>query len=140
MSFSGRIAAVVVAATRIAQPIVMKANKLRARIPGSLTVLLLMANTLSATAQSDEVTFAPLMVMYTAKRSNVRAGPGTGYGKVGLLEAGEQVFVLAKSENWFRLFPKAGQRFVYAPLLTAARHEPSTSATKKFTRKQYLGD
>ena len=66
-------------------------------------------------------------VMYAAKRSNVRSGPGTGYGKVGLLELGEKVRVTAKTGSWLKLEPKAGQqrRFVYAPLLTTEPSEAS---------------
>ena len=71
-------------------------------------------------------------MMYAAKRSNVRVGPGTSYGKVGLLEVGEEVRVTAKTGNWFKLEPKAGQqeRFVYAPLLTLVRPELGTDATQ----------
>ena len=61
--------------------------------------------------------------MWAAKRSNVRAGPGTTYDKVDLLEAGTEVRVTGKTGSWFRLEPKPDQpaRFVYAPLLTDTR-------------------
>ena len=64
-------------------------------------------------------------VMRAAKRSNVRAGPGTSYAKVGLLEVGEEVRVIERTGDWFQLEPHPGQpeRYVYAPLLTAARHQ-----------------
>ena len=58
-------------------------------------------------------------VMRAAKRSNVRAGPGTSYAKVGLLEIGDEVRVIERIVDWFRLAPQPGQaeRYVYAPLL-----------------------
>ena len=103
-------------------------------------VPLLVALTIAATtthvpparAASPELHYyATSLVRYAAKRSNVRAGPGTGYEKVGLLEAGEKVHVMAKTGNWFKLTPQGGaaDRFVYAPLLTAARPESGTGAT-----------
>ena len=62
-------------------------------------------------------------VMWTVKRSNVRAGPSTSYAKIGLLEAGEEVRVIERTGNWYWLSPLSGQprRFVYAPLLTPTR-------------------
>ena len=58
-------------------------------------------------------------VMRAAKRSNVRAGPGTSYAKVGLLQIGDEVRVIERIGDWFRLAPQPDQaeRFVYAPLL-----------------------
>lgn len=63
-------------------------------------------------------------MMRALKRSNVRAGPGTGHAKVDLLEVGEWVRVLERTGDWFRLEPSAGQphRFVYGPLLSATGH------------------
>ena len=63
--------------------------------------------------------------MRALKRSNVRAGPGTSYTKIGLLEVGEEVRVIERSGDWFKLEPRPGQpaRFVYAPLLTATRSQ-----------------
>ena len=59
-------------------------------------------------------------VMRVAKRSNVRAGPGTSYAKVDLLEIGEEVRVIERTGDWFKLAPQPDQpeRFVYAPLLS----------------------
>ena len=59
-------------------------------------------------------------VMRAAKRSNVRAGPGTSYAKVSLLEVGQAVRAIERIGAWFKLQPKPGQpeRFVYAPLLS----------------------
>ena len=72
-------------------------------------------------------------VVRTAKRANVRAGPGTSYAKVDILDVGEHVRVLERTGNWFRLQPTSQQpeRFVYAPLLTETGHsrwrsEPSS--------------
>ncbi len=58
--------------------------------------------------------------MWAAKRANVRAGPSTDYEKVGLLDVGEMVHVVARTENWLELSQLAGQprRFVYASLLS----------------------
>ena len=73
---------------------------------------------LSAASPTDGET-APGMVMWAPKRANVRAGPGTSYEKVGLLEVGEEVRVVERIDDWFKLKPRLGQpnRYVYAPLL-----------------------
>ena len=47
-------------------------------------------------------------VMRAAKRSNVRAGPGTSYAKVNLLEVGQAVRVIERIGDWFKLQPKPG--------------------------------
>ena len=59
-------------------------------------------------------------VMWAIKRTNVRAGPGTSYAKVDLLEVGDRVRVVERTGDWFRLAPQPGQaeRYVYAPLLS----------------------
>ena len=49
-------------------------------------------------------------VMRAAKRSNVRAGPGTSYAKVGLLEVGEEVRVIERTGDWFQLEPHPDSR------------------------------
>ena len=49
-------------------------------------------------------------VMWTIMRSNVRAGPGTSYAKVGLLEIGDRVQVVERTGEWFKLAPQPGQR------------------------------
>ena len=63
-------------------------------------------------------------LMWAAKRSNVRTGPGTSYAKVALLEVGQAVRVIERIGAWFKLQPKPGQpeRFVYAPLLSETAH------------------
>ena len=73
----------------------------------------------SLSEASTDGTFATGKVMRTAKRSNVRAGPGTNYAKVDLLHVGEKVRVIERTGDWFKLQPKPGQpkRYVYAPLL-----------------------
>ena len=67
-------------------------------------------------------------VMRAAKRSNVRAGPGTSYAKVGLLEVGEEVRVIERVGDWFRLQPSPGrpERFVYGPLLSESGGSEAT--------------
>ena len=59
-------------------------------------------------------------VMRAVKRSNVRAGPGTNFAKVGFLEVGDEVRVVERTGDWFRLAPRPGQLegYVYAPLLS----------------------
>ena len=61
-------------------------------------------------------------MLWAAKRSNVREGPGTSYAKVGILSVGESVRVIQQTGDWFRLEPTSQQpeRFVYGPLLTEA--------------------
>ena len=51
---------------------------------------------------------------------NVRAGPGTSYAKVGLLEIGDGVQVVEAIGDWFKLATQPGrpERFIYAPLLS----------------------
>ena len=98
------------------------AIKHRVLVLALFAALLVTTTVPPATAQNykyDAQWWTP-KVLYATKRSNVRAGPGTSYGKVGLLEVGEEVRVTAKTGSWFKLEPKAGQRerFVYAPLLT----------------------
>ena len=62
-------------------------------------------------------------VMQALKRSNVRAGPGTSYATVDILEVGGEVRVTERVGSWFRLQTRPGQpeRFVYGPLLTEIR-------------------
>lgn len=57
-------------------------------------------------------------LMRAAKRSNVRSGPGTEHGKVGLLEVGDLVRVTGEVGQWFRIeLPDVGTAFVFGPLL-----------------------
>lgn len=74
----------------------------------------------SLAASVADGSFRPGSVMRAVTRSNVRAGPGTSYAKVGLLEVGEEVRVIGHTGNWLRLQPTSRQpeRFVYGPLLT----------------------
>ena len=54
-------------------------------------------------------------------RANMRSGPGTEYGKVGLLEAGEEVRVTGEAGTWLRIETAAGdQAFVHGSLLEQA--------------------
>ena len=91
----------------------MNAIKLRVRFLVPLAALLVTMDTFPATVQNYDKAY----VMYAEKRSNVRAGPGTSYEKVDLLEVGEEVRVIGNAGSWFQLEAKAGQqrRFVYAP-------------------------
>ena len=101
----------------------MRPIRLQARILVPLLVLIVAMGAYPGVVRSADATYVPSKAMWAAKRSNVRAGPGTSYRKVGLLEVGEEVRVTAKTGNWYQLVPQAGQsrRFVYAPLLTATR-------------------
>ena len=60
-------------------------------------------------------------VMQAVKRSNLRSGPGTTYGKVGLLDVGDEVRVTGEAGDWLRIeAPGGGEAFVHAPLLEEA--------------------
>ncbi|MDE0239888.1 MAG: SH3 domain-containing protein [bacterium] len=60
-------------------------------------------------------------VMQAVKRSNLRSGPGTTYGKVGLLDVGDEVRVTGEAGDWLRIeAPGGGEAFVHAPLLAEA--------------------
>ena len=80
----------------------------------------------SASAQSTK-TYAAPKTMWAAKRANVRVGPSTNHAKVGLLEVGERVSVVARTGNWYQLRGYA-RRFVYAPLLNESKPHVSRSA------------
>ena len=73
---------------------------------------------LSMVSTDDALSTA--QVMWAVKRANVRSGAGTSYAKVGLLEIGDEVRVIERTGDWFKLAPNLGQpeRFVYAPLLS----------------------
>ena len=102
-----------------------------ARLVVPLLAVLATIGALPAGAQTYyDKTYATPLVLYAAKRSNVRAGPGTSHAKVGLLEVGERVRVTAKTGNWFKLEGQQ-ERFVYAPLLTHSRRGPGTGATRR---------
>ena len=77
----------------------------------------------SQSGSTTEGASEPATVIRAAKRSNVRAGPGTSYAKVDLLEVGQAVRVIERIGDWFRLEPQPGQteRYVYAPLLSGTR-------------------
>jgi formylglycine-generating enzyme required for sulfatase activity/uncharacterized caspase-like protein len=74
-------------------------------------------------AELDESRFA-------LKRSNLRAGPGTEFDRVGRLEAGAEIDVTGKVEgkNWLRVALKeGGVGYVYAPLLETAGKTPKAT-------------
>ena len=108
----------------------MSAIKHIARLLIPLAVLLMAMDTPLEAAQTYEnhVSWSPPKVMYAIERSNVRAGPGTSYDKVDLLEVGQEVRVSERTGSWFKLEDRAGQRerFVYAPLLTATKLTAAT--------------
>ena len=62
-------------------------------------------------------------VMWAIKRANVRIGPGKSYAKVDLLEVGDEVRVVERTGNWFRLQPTSRQpdRLVYGPMLSTIK-------------------
>lgn len=70
-------------------------------------------------------------VLYATRDSNVRAGPGTEYKRVDVLETGQTVTVTGKvkGKSWYRIKTRrADTAYVYASLLTQkkpkARSEP----------------
>ena len=63
-------------------------------------------------------------MMRAKTRSNVRSGPGTEHGKVGLLEVGDVVRVTGQVGDWFRIeLSDGGTAFVYGPLLEELAEE-----------------
>ena len=84
-------------------------------------------------AQADETLEPYVKTMWATKRANVRAGPSTSHAKVGLLEVGEPVVVVARIGNWFKLNPWSDRpkRFVYAPLLSETEPAVSTPAVSQ---------
>ena len=58
-------------------------------------------------------------VMRAVKRANLRAGPGTSFDKVGLLEIGDEVRATGRIGDWLRVQRSSGRTaFVYGPLLS----------------------
>ena len=95
----------------------------------------------SAVAQTFDVIYEQVKVMYATKRTNVRTGPSTNYEKIGLLEVGEEVHVIAKSGSWFRLERLEGQqrRFVSASLLSETRASQSNRTINYSNGVRYYG-
>ena len=68
-------------------------------------------------------------VMQAVKRSNLRSGPGTTYGKVGLLDIGDEVRVTGVVGDWLRIAaPDGGEAFIYGPLLAEVTPDQGTAA------------
>lgn len=69
-------------------------------------------------------------IMRTAKRANVRTGPGTNYAKSGLLAVGEVVRVTGEMGNWRRIRHASQKQdaFVYAPLLAPVRSRTGSAS------------
>ena len=86
-------------------------------------------------AQVEEV-YEPYKKMGAVKRANVRAGPSTNHKKIHLLEVGKPVFVASKQGNWYKLWPRLENRYVYAPLLTDVR---PTVQTIVYRGGEYIG-
>ena len=95
----------------------------------------------SAVAQTFDVIYEQVKVMYATKRTNVRTGPSTNYEKIGLLKVGEEVHVIAKSGSWFRLERLEGQqrRFVSASLLSETRTSQSNRTINYSNGGRYYG-
>ena len=77
--------------------------------------------------------------MQARTRVNVRSGPGTQHGKVGLLEAGQEVTVTGEAGEWARIEgPQGGEAFVHASFLVdpaaAAALEPKCAGMSKGAR------
>ncbi len=61
---------------------------------------------------------------YAVKRSNLRAGPGTEFAKLGRLSPGDEVEVTGKvkGKSWYRIAMEGGtEAFVFASLLTEGK-------------------
>ena len=73
-------------------------------------------------------------VMQAVKRSNLRSGPGTTYGKVGLLDIGDEVRVTGVVGNWLRIAaPDGGEAFIYGPLLAEVTPDQVTATVERET-------
>ena len=74
-------------------------------------------------------------VMQAVKRSNLRSGPGTTYGKVGLLDIGDEVLVTGVVGGWLRIAaPDGGEAFIYGPLLAEVTpDDQGTAAVERET-------
>ena len=78
-------------------------------------------------------------VMRAVKRANLRVGPGTSFGKVGLLEVGDEVRATGRTGDWLRVqLPSGRTAFVYEPLLKSqpageplATADTQTRATRR---------
>ena len=86
----------------------------------------LCASVIACAAHAEQAPAPETTVMWAAKRSNVRAGPGTEHTKVGLLEVGEEVRARATAGEWIELEPDiTGEaRFVHRDLLEGPVPEP----------------
>ncbi len=68
--------------------------------------------------RGEQVASEGARTMQASTRVNVRSGPGTQYGKIGLLEAGEEVLVTGEAGEWARIEgPGGGEAFVHASFL-----------------------
>ncbi len=69
---------------------------------------------------------------YATERVNVRSGPSTGYGVVGVLEQGDRVTVNATNGSWYRINWNNGNAYVSASYLarvgSAVPTEPPASS------------
>ena len=71
-------------------------------------------------------------VMQAVTRSNLRGGPGTTYGKVGLLDIGDQVRVTGVVGDWLRIAaPDGGEAYIYGPLLAEVTPDQGTTAVER---------
>ena len=76
-------------------------------------------------------------VMQAVKRSNLRGGPGTTYGKVGLLDIGDEVRVTGVVGDWLRIAaPDGGVAFIYGPLLAEVTPDQGTTAVQREPERQ----
>ena len=86
---------------------------------------------------------------YAMKRSNVRAGPGTEFDKVGRLSPGDEIAVTGKVKGgkWYRIETEGGGvGYVYAPLLKQTgyvddiQERRNQEAIQLLTKLEYLPD
>lgn len=107
-------------------------NPLKAAVATSLALAIIVSSAwVQPEAQEGLVRLTPKMV-WAAKRSNVRTGPGTQYDKVDLLEVGRKVVVTGQVGKWFRIREGGGHAFVYGPLLSSS---PPGSQPRGDTRR-----
>lgn len=67
--------------------------------------------------KGERVAAGQARTMQARTRVNVRSGPGTQHGKIGLLQAGQEVRVTGEAGEWLRIEGEGGEAFVRASFL-----------------------
>jgi uncharacterized protein YraI len=104
----------------------LKIDALRAGSPAPPTAAL------EATASAPPWAVIPLSGAFEARKTaNLRAGPGTGFARVGRLKEGSPAIVTGRVEgkDWYRIaLADGGHAYVFGPLIVARASPPSQPA------------